>query len=488
MRVLIVATNREKTPIPVAPIGACNIATVLDAAGHTVDLVDLMWEKDPKRAIRRAVQSFKPELVGLSIRNLDNTSWMNNVWYLDDAKAYVDEAREAAGTKILVGGPAVGVLPGPIVAWTGADWGVWGDGERSVVEVVAAIEKGEDPADVLGVVTPNGLGPGQHRINEQYRVEEMGEIPVHRMWEWLDFKPYVRHSAPLQVQSRRGCAFKCTYCNYPMIEGSKYRRKSPEQVADEIEEMAKAVPGASIEFVDNTFNVPLRYCLQMLDAIIARDLDVTLHTNGFNPKATSIELMEKMDKAGMRQVMITPEVAHDGMLERLQKGFTMAQLRKALEHRKHLLTIGSKMEWLWVFLLGGPGETKASMEESFRFMRDEVPPGDPIFVQVGLRVYPGTPLQQEAIAEGVITEDDDLLQSFHYVSPDLEPMWIYDTLMDNIRQRPNITTLRDVMHPAFPHFLRVASLLKLKAPIAAGQPMMKMLSKLGLRRVGPEKR
>jgi len=485
MRVLIVASNREKTPIPVAPIGACHIASVLADAGHEVEFIDLMWERKPQQALERCIKRTKPQLVGLSVRNLDNTSWLNQRWYLDEVRDLVEIARQESSAPVLAGGPAVGVLPGPVTAYIGADWGIWGDGERSARDFVAALDRGEDPAQIPGVVRPDPTGGTDHQVNPQYRVEEMGDIPVHRMWEWLDFRPYLRHSAPLQVQSRRGCAFECTYCNYPIIEGGSYRRKPPRQVAEEIALMHRAVPGAAIEFVDNTFNVPLRYCLELLDAVIELDLDLVLHTGGFNPKATSVELMDKMNRAGFAQVMITPEVAHEGMLENLRKGFTMKQLRRSVEHRSWLISEGSRMEWLWVFLLGGPGETRESMLETFRFIREEIPERDPVFVQVGLRVYPGTPLQQQVQDEGVISATDELLEPFHYVSPALEPLWIYDTLMEQIRARPNITTLRDVMSPAFPYYLRAASLLGLKAPITSAQPMVRLLSKLGRRAVGP---
>jgi len=484
VRTLIVATNREKAPVPVAPIGACNIATVLADAGHDVHFVDLMWEKKPQAALQKAIDRVRPELIGMSIRNMDNTSWMNNIWYLDDARDYVRLAKQS-GTPVIVGGPAVAVAPGPVVSYVEADYGVWGDGERSVVELVAAMGGEGTPADVKGVVTPHGHGPDQHRVNEQYRVEELGEIPNHRMWTWLDFREYAKRSGPLQIQSRRGCAFKCTYCNYPSIEGEKYRQKPPGQVADEIATMAREFPGASIEFVDNTFNVPLKYCISVLDAIIERNIGASLGTNGFNPRATSIELMEKMEKAGFTQVLITPEVANDVMLDRLQKGFTMKHLRKAVEHRRHLLTLGSKMEWMWVFLLGGPGETKETMQETFRFIHEEIPKNDMIFVQVGLRVYPNTPLQREAIELGAIDEDNDLLASYHFVSPDLEPIWIYEELMKNINKRPNITTLKDVMSPFFPYYLRLSGALGFKAPVTSAQPGLKWLSRLGLRSVGP---
>jgi len=487
VRVLIVATNREKAPIPVAPIGACNIATVLKGAGHDVSVVDLMWARRPEKTLQAAIDAHRPQVIGLSIRNVDNTSWMNERWYLDEARNYVRICKQA-GVPVMVGGPAVGVLPGPVVAHVEADWGIWGDGERAVVELVAAIERGDNPAEVRGVVTPNAGGPGKHRVNEQFRVEELGAIPNHRMWEWLDFKPYVRHGGPLQMQSRRGCAFKCTYCNYPSIEGASYRSKAPEVVADEIAMMAREFPGAAVEFVDNTFNVPLKYCLNLLDAIIERKPGIPLQTNGFNPRATSIELMDKMEQAGFSQVLITPEVASDVMLTNLQKGFTKAHLRKALEHRKWLIDQGSKMEWMWVFLMGGPGETKETMNESWSFIQDEIPPDDMVFVQVGLRVYPNTPLAQQAVDLGAVDADCDLLKPFHFVSPDLDPLWIHERLMENIKARPNVSTLRDVMGFMFPYYLRFAGAMKFAAPVTSGQPGLRMLSRLGLRKAGPERR
>lgn len=487
MRILIVASNREKAPIPVAPIGAATIATVLKEAGHTVGFLDFMWLKKPLRDLERVIGKFKPDLVGISIRNVDNSSWMNNVWYLDDARGYVEAARRFSGGKpVIIGGPSVGVLPGPITAYVGADYAVWGDGERATVELVKQLEEDGKPSEVPGVVTPNFHGEGQHRVNEQFRVEELGAIPNHRMWEWLDFNLYVQRAGPLQIQTRRGCVFKCSYCIYPKIEGDTYRSKPPQQVADEVEFMAKSFPGAAIEFVDNTFNVPLNYTLKMLDAIIAKGLDLTLHTNGFNPRATSEELMEKMHQAGFSQVMITPEVANEQMLANLDKGFTMKQLNRAAQHRRWLQEQGSPMEWMWVFLLGGPGETKETVMDTFKWIEDEVPKGDMSFVQVGLRVYPDTPLHHRCIDMGVVKPEDDLLASYHFVSPELEPLWVYETLMDQIKKNPDITTLKDVMNPGFPFYLRVSGALGVKAPMTSGRRGLRLLSRLGLRQVGPD--
>jgi len=103
-------------------------------------------------------------------------------------------------------------------------------------------------------------------------------------------------------------------------------------------------------------------------------------------------------------------------------------------------------------------------------------------------VYPNTPLQMEAIELGAITAEDDLLASYHFVSPELEPLWIYEELMKNIDKRPNITTLKDVMSPFFPYYLRLSGALGFKAPITSGQPGLKWLSKFGLRSVGPNRR
>ena len=69
--------------MPVMPIGACIVAHATERAGHTVHLLDLMFARDARSDIKSAVTGFKPDVVGLSIRNIDNVDMRDPVFYLD---------------------------------------------------------------------------------------------------------------------------------------------------------------------------------------------------------------------------------------------------------------------------------------------------------------------------------------------------------------------------------------------------------------------
>lgn len=476
MRVLIVATNRERAPLPVVPIGASIIASVTKEAGHEVRFVDLMFQRRPKKALQEAIDSFRPEAIGLSIRNLDSTSWLKSTFYLDDAREYVRIAK-TSGVPVIVGGPCLGVHPGGITEYVRADAGIWGDGERSFVDVLNRIGAGEQYADVPGVVTCTDDAPP--RVNEQFRVEDIGEIARARVWEWTNFRQYADRTGPLPIQTRRGCVFNCSYCTYKFIEGDRYRSKPIELVVDELREMSEAFPGAPVEFVDSTFNVPLPYTIALCEAIAKADLGLHLHTSGFNPAAVNERLIDAMTAAGFSQVVITPETASDRMLRSMQKGFTVRSLRKCAQLRK-------RAPWsvLWVFLLGGPGEDEETLAETFAFLRDEIPPDDMVFLQPGLRVYPNTKLHRDALAEGLLSADEPLIRPFYYLSPRIPELRYREILVEEIGKHPNYTTIKDVLHPLFPLYLRIAGGLRVAAPISRAAGGLSKLASMGLRRPG----
>jgi len=71
MNVLIISTNQNVFPMPVMPIGACVVAEAAERAGHEVSVLDLMFERDPTRAITSAIRKSNPDVIGLSVRNID---------------------------------------------------------------------------------------------------------------------------------------------------------------------------------------------------------------------------------------------------------------------------------------------------------------------------------------------------------------------------------------------------------------------------------
>jgi radical SAM superfamily enzyme YgiQ (UPF0313 family) len=456
-RVLLVSANRERQPYPVVPNGLACVASALEAAGHDVRFADLCFERDPIAATTRAVRGHNPEIVGVSIRNIDNSDAIALRHYTPVAREIFAAIRSTAPSAIVIaGGAAFGVAPEALFESFGVDYAVAGDGERASVALVDSIARGEDTGPLPGLVR---LANGRVHFSPPGEDAILDDLPSPRLHRWIDLRKYERHGATIPIQTKRGCVYKCVYCTYRNVEGWGYRTRDPENVAAEIEELHHEAGVDSFDFVDSTFNSPPGHAIEVCEAIIRRKLRVHLDTTNFTPATASDELLSAMRHAGFRTLGITAESASDPVLEKLEKGFTAAKAREVAERiEKHGIRA------LWIFLVGGPGETSSTLEETLRFAEWRLNRGDAVYLTVGLRIYPGTTLQRIAIGEGVISIGDNLLDPAFYFSPTLS----FDSAVSRIKtfalKHPRFMFSADSRSAILPWLTRAASLMRLPKP------------------------
>ncbi|HET7623056.1 MAG TPA: radical SAM protein, partial [Gemmatimonadaceae bacterium] len=261
------------------------------------------------------------------------------------------------------------------------------------------------------------------------------------------------------IQTKRGCVFKCIYCTYLNVEGWGYRLRDPEAVVDEMAELARDASVRNFEFVDSTFNSPPRHAAAVCEAIARRGLKVKLDTTNFTPASVPPYLLEPMRRAGFRWLGITAESASDRVLERLGKGFDAERVHRVADDVER-----AGMGVLWIFLVGGPGETRETLAETLRFAAWRMSRGDAVYLTVGLRIYPGTQLQRTAIEEGVIAADDPLLLPRFYFSSALDMDECLATLRRFAADQPRFMFSADSRSVILPHLTRLASALRLPRP------------------------
>ncbi|MEP6549671.1 MAG: radical SAM protein [Gemmatimonadales bacterium] len=457
VRVLLVSTNRERQPYPVVPNGLACVASALDAAGNNVRFVDLCFAKDAVRAAGDAARAFRPDVIGVSVRNIDNSDAIALRHYTPEARDVLHGLRGAApGAKVIAGGAAFGVAPEALFRDLGVDYAVAGDGERASVALVDALSSGNSIDALPGLVRErNGTvvftPPGEDA--------DLDSLPSTQLDRWIDLARYQRHGATIPVQSKRGCVYKCVYCTYRNVEGWGYRTRDPELVADEIEELRARAGVRHFDFVDSTFNSPPGHALEVCGAIARRRLGVQLDTTNFTPATASPELLREMKAAGFRSLGITAESASDAVLEKLEKGFNAAKVREVAERvEKH------GIRTLWIFLVGGPGETPQTVEETLAFARWRLQRGDAVYLTVGLRIYPGTTLHRIAIAEGVVPDQSTLLDPTFYFSSELS----FDATVTRLKRfaadHPRFMFSADSRSAILPYLTRAASVLRLPRP------------------------
>ncbi len=336
------------------------------------------------------------------------------------------------------------------------DYAVAGDGERASVALINAIASGGSTQGIAGVVRRDG-----NRVHFAPPGEEadLDSLPSPKLQDWIDLRRYERHGATIPIQTKRGCVYKCVYCTYRNVEGWGYRLRDPQNVADEIEDLRRTAGVRNFDFVDSTFNSPPGHAIEVCEAIIRRNLKVHLDTTNFTPAAVSDELLTVMRRAGFRTLGITAESASDPVLEKLEKGFNAARVREVAERVER-----AGIRTLWIFLVGGPGETAETLGETLAFAEWRLLRGDAVYLTVGLRIYPGTTLHRIAVDEGVVAANETLLTPAFYFSPQLDFAESVDAIRRFALMHPRFMFSADSRSTVLPYLTRAASIIGLPKP------------------------
>ena len=147
MRVLLISANAASTPYSVYPLGMSMVAASLSGAGHEVHQCDLIQSDMSMEAIADAVRRCVPELIGISIRNIDNVNLLNEKRYIDVVSKLVQRIREETEVPVILGGSGFSIMPEPILRETKADYGIVGEGEASMLEFVENAARGVFPEE-----------------------------------------------------------------------------------------------------------------------------------------------------------------------------------------------------------------------------------------------------------------------------------------------------------------------------------------------------
>jgi len=409
MRVLLINANRFKQPWPVIPFGLCCVAASCEKAGHQVQVLDLCFSKNCFKDIFNSVNEFKPDTIGISIRNIDKSSIFDSLFLLTETNNEVIlPCKQAFDGPIVIGGPSVGINGAQMLDFFDLEYAIVGDGEAAMPEFLKRLE-GKLPFDGLKglVIRRNGK---TIQNPPPFFVENLDSLPLARPYKYLNIQIYRRYDSPLLIQTKRGCELKCAYCTYNHIEGLRYRLRNPGLIVNEIEDLVGATAINHIEFTDSVFNIPLGHAKAVLRAIIAKKLKLRLRTLGVNPGAVDEELADLMKQAGFRDIDLGVDSASDTILESLAKNYRQTDvLRAGKIFRKRNIPIN------WYLLLGAPGETPETIRETLRVVSAAASSWDIVTISAGIRVYNGSPIADRMKEANPNCTDDDFLRPIGFV-------------------------------------------------------------------------
>lgn len=427
MKVLLISTNLLCDPIPVYPLGIGYLISSLRKSGHICAVFDFVFENDPESDLLTKITEFKPEAIGISIRNIDNICFLFQKEFISQIDKVVQLCRQEVNVPIVLGGSGFSIFPEEIMALTKADFGVIGEGEKVLPQLLECFEFGEDYSDLNGIVYAydDKFIINKPRFNEEVDKLDFPDRNICNKQYCSSQKQNIDEISVFNIQSKRGCCFSCIYCTYPMIEGKKTRMRLAGNVANELMEMLTKHNVRQVDFVDSVFNYPLEHAKNVCKAICRKGININW-TCFLHPLYVDEEIVELMLEAGCARVELGIDSLSSAVLTILKKGFEVNDVFKCGELLK-----SRGLAYSCSLIFGGPGETMETVKETMKNL-DRLDP-NAVFGLIGMRIYPNTELSRQLKIKNA------LLQPSFYISPDLDLEILKSYLIDRLKKHPNWT-------------------------------------------------
>jgi len=427
-RVLLLYTDKYYLVKQVYPYGLDLIANHLRQYGYSVSIeFPFLPDLDPESNLVEILERTNPDLIGLSFRNLDTTMscepygehegpGYQTFFFFPELKRFVEILRNLRpDVPIVIGGGAFTISPVPILQMLGIEYGIVGQGEEPLRQLLEAYPDKRELAKIPNVVFKAGNHFHMNPLRS-YRFRELGNLRAREK----RFN-YAYESVGLPIQVKRGCNQNCSYCVEPLIEGRRYIFKDQSDIIAELKKVAEKHGGIrTIFFVDTEFNLPdLDYCSVLVKEIIESGLHKHFRfSSQFLPKPFDHAFAKLLADAGF-SIILTCDSFADSVLEKNGASYSQKDIIRTLE-----LCEKCAIDCTLALIFGLPGETYDTVDHTIRQMMSYPPNVLRRYeYTVGGRIYNGTPLCQFVERQGAAhhvygKKSAGYIEPYYYCSPD----------------------------------------------------------------------
>jgi radical SAM superfamily enzyme YgiQ (UPF0313 family) len=416
VRILLV-NPESKLPIDTRispPLGLAYLAAVSEQRGDQVRVHDGDIEDVPLEAVLR---EFDPEVVGITA----NTTQISAAWR--DALL----ARSISGVPVVLGGPHPTSLPEESAAKPFVDVVIRSEGEATWLELLSLWEQGiavlkkrksddgskANPDTPLPAhLVPSGIS-GISFQDESGNVvstpdrppipaKELDKMPLpawhlFKLDRYTNLQPTVDQvdGLSLPILTSRGCPYRCSYCS--QIGPRRWRARSVESVVAEWRWLVQEQGAAEIGVLDDSFNIDRQRVLDICQRLVEEGLNQVpwIMINGIRANLADEQVLAAMKEAGCIRAAFGVESGNQEILNTVvDKQLTLEQVRAAFSAAR---AVG--METIGFFIIGLPGETEATMDDTIRFACEL----DPVVANFSIATpFPGTTMYETVKAQGHI--------------------------------------------------------------------------------------
>ena len=317
--------------------------------------------------------------------------------------------------RIIVGGPHISSMGPDTIARFGVfDVAVQGEGEKILVNLLRAFDDGADLADVHGIIYRDERGV---RVNPADKTENVLDDLPFPAWDLL---PNFPRAYPLAIYdypvgpvatiaASRGCPFHCKFCDTSTF-GARVRYYSPEKVVEMMEHLRDRYGVRHVLFVDDLFLASRLRTTKFCELVIERGIQMTWSCAA-RVDTVRPDLLALMKRAGCWQISFGLETGSEEMLKKMDK---VARVERSEAAVKETSEAGIRVKGL--FMLGYPGETEASIEETKEFV-SRIPMT--IMNLTKFTPYPGSPVYRELYGTNIREDHWSKMNGMNFVwTPD----------------------------------------------------------------------
>ena len=374
---------------PFAPLGTLYAAAYLRQQGHSVALFDAMLA-DSEREWALALDRTRPMVAALYEDNFNYLSKMCLLRMRQAALGMIETAR-TRGCPVVVSGSDATDHP-DVYLNAGATAVIVGEGEVTLDEIVKALKNRDLVANVAGVAyLRNGT---LTRTAPRPSLRALDDLP-RPAWDLIDVDRYrgvwrARHGYhAMNVATTRGCPFHCNWCAKP-IYGQRYAVRSAADVVDEIAWLRRDYAPDQLSIVDDVFGLQPGWVGTFSALIEERNARIPFRCL-MRADQIDADIVRALAAAGCRMVWMGAESGSQRVLDAMEKGVRVEQIRQAARQLRDAgIHVGMFLQF------GYPGEVWEDVEQTLSLLRDTSP--DDIGVSVSYPL-PGTKFYDKVRAE-----------------------------------------------------------------------------------------
>ena len=405
MKILLISANISESPYPLYPLGMSVIAKALTDKGHSVIQLDYLQENMNFDSIINKINDAKPEIIGISIRNIDNANYTNKKNYITSSMDFVRKIKSNTNVPIVLGGSGFSLYPHEIVKKTGADYGIAGEGEIVFCKFVENLS--------------NGLVPQEKVILNKHTG---GDAISSALYSNSVMNHYLKFGKTAPIQTKRGCSNRCIYCTYPYLEGHDVHCRDPKDVVSDIIRLKDQFGSKMIFFTDSLFNDKDNNYIYLLEEMKKQNIKIPW-TAFFQPSDFDNSTLSLMKETGLECIELGADATTDRTLKKMGKSFFFKDVKNTVNSLNKYNIYSSIY-----YMFGGPGENEETVLKGIENIKSINKAVSLVFM--GIRIFPGTPLEKIALKDGIIEPDHDLFEEKYYLSPMIDKDWLNETLMN----------------------------------------------------------